>query len=107
MDAHFVQLIQRGKTLSYLFRHDKSYASDEHGWREVNDLVANHGFTVEELREIVANNNKQRYEFSENTTRIRARQGQSLREIHHETGHPERQAIKHIIYGKPNNIFLV
>ena len=100
MDAHFVQLIQRGKNLSYLLLHDKAYAFNEHGWRDVSDLVANHGFTMEELREIVSTNNKQRYEFSENMMRIRARQGQSLREIHHETGHPERQAIKHIKISK-------
>lgn len=78
MDNDTANLIQRGKKLSYLLRHDKSYAFDEHGWREVSDLVANHGFTMEELREIVANNNKQRYEFSEDMTRIRARQGQSI-----------------------------
>ena len=71
-------LIKRGKKLSYLLRHDTSYAFDEHGWREVSDLVANHGFTMEELREIVATNNKQRYEFSEDMTRIRARQGHSI-----------------------------
>lgn len=71
-------LIQRGKKLSYLLRHDQSYAFDEHGWREVSDLVTNHGFTLEELREIVATNNKQRYEFSEDMMRIRARQGHSI-----------------------------
>ena len=79
MDTHTSHLIKRGKKLSYLLRHDKSYTFDEHGWREVSDLVANHGFTMEELREIVATNNKQRYEFSEDMTRIRARQGHSIR----------------------------
>ncbi len=78
MDNHATYLIQRGKKLSYLLRHDKTYAFDEHGWREVSDLVANHGFTLEELREIVVTNNKQRYEFSEDMTRIRARQGHSI-----------------------------
>lgn len=78
MDNHATYLIQRGKKLSYLLRHDTSYAFDEHGWREVSDLVANHGFTMEELREIVATNNKQRYEFSEDMACIRARQGQSI-----------------------------
>ena len=75
---HTPHLIQRSKKLSYLLRHDKTYAFDEHGWREVSDLVANHGFTMEELREIVATNNKQRYEFSEDMTCIRARQGHSV-----------------------------
>lgn len=78
MSTQSVILIQRGKKLSYLLRHDTSYAFDEHGWREVSDLVANHGFTMEELHEIVAANNKQRYEFSEDMTRIRARQGHSV-----------------------------
>lgn len=71
-------LIKRGKKLSFLLRHDKLYAFDEHGWREVSDLVVDHDFTLEELHEIVATNNKQRYEFSEDMTRIRARQGHSI-----------------------------
>lgn len=41
-------------------------------------MLVNHGFTMKELREIVAINNKQRYEFSEDMTRIRARQGHSI-----------------------------
>ena len=40
--------------------------------------MANHGFTLEELLEIVATNNKQRYEFSEDMKFIRARQGHSI-----------------------------
>ena len=72
------KLVQRGKRLAYLLRHDKSYHFDEHGWREVSDLVANYHYTMEELEEIVATNNKQRYEFSEDKTRIRARQGHSV-----------------------------
>ena len=78
MKCQFAHTSKRSKKLSYLLRHDMSYAFGEHGWREVSDLVANHGFTMEELREIVATNNKQRYEFSEDMTRIRARQGHSI-----------------------------
>ena len=78
MEKQSTLLIIHGKRLSYLLRHDKSYAFDEHGWREVNDLVVNHGYTMEELREIVATNNKQRYEFSEDMMCIRARQGHSI-----------------------------
>ena len=61
-----------------MLRHDKGYPFDEHGWREVSDLIINHGYTMDELKEIVATNNKQRYEFSEDLTRIRARQGHSI-----------------------------
>lgn len=78
MEKQISHLIKQGKKLSYLLRHDKSYNFDEHGWREVNNLLANHGFTLEELLEIVATDNKQRYEFSEDMKFIRARQGHSI-----------------------------
>jgi len=71
-------LISRGKRLAFLLRHDKNYQFDEHGWREISDLITNHGYTMDELKEIVETNNKQRYEFSEDMTRIRARQGHSI-----------------------------
>lgn len=71
-------LISRGKRLAFLLRHDKNYQFDEHGWREISDLITSHGYTMDELKEIVETNNKQRYEFSEDMTRIRARQGHSV-----------------------------
>lgn len=69
---------QRSKKLAYLLRHDKNYQFDEHGWRSVDDLMTNHGYTMDELCEIVETNNKQRYEFSPDRTHIRARQGHSI-----------------------------
>ena len=71
-------IIRHGKLLAFLLRHDKDYPFDEHGWREIGDLITNHGYTMDELKEIVATNNKQRFEFSEDMTRIRARQGHSV-----------------------------
>ena len=64
--------------LAFLLRHDKSYAFDEHGWREVNDLIKNHGYTMDMLDDIVENNNKKRYEYSADRKYIRARQGHSI-----------------------------
>ena len=78
MEKSNIRLIRRGKKLSFLLRHDNSYPFDAHGWREVSDLVKNHGYTMEELTEIVVTNNKQRYELSEDKSRIRARQGHSV-----------------------------
>ncbi len=72
------RIANRSKKLSFLLRHDKDYPFGEHGWREVSDMMENHGFTMEELNQIVATNNKQRFEFSEDKTRIRARQGHSI-----------------------------
>jgi len=66
------------KKLSFLLRHDTEYAFDEHGWRTVDDLVTNQGFTMDELTNIVATDNKGRYEFNDNWTLIRARQGHSV-----------------------------
>ena len=71
-------IIRRGKRLAFLLRHDRNYPFDEHGWREISDLITHHGYTMDELKVIVETNNKQRYEFSEDMTRIRARQGHSV-----------------------------
>ena len=71
-------LNKQGKKLAYLLRHDTRYAFDPHGWREVNDLVSNHGYTVEMLQEIVAVDTKQRYEFDQTGELIRARQGHTI-----------------------------
>ena len=79
MESKEEYLIKRGKKLSYLLRHDKSYLFDKNGWRSVRDLITNHGFSLDELREIVATNNKQRYEFSDDMKLIRARQGHSIK----------------------------
>lgn len=71
-------LVKKGKHLSFLLRHDKEYQFDKHGYREVKDLVKNHGFTKQELIEIVETNDKQRYEFDLTKSKIRARQGHSV-----------------------------
>ena len=71
-------IIRKGKRLAFLLRHDKDYQFDEHGWREVSDLIANHGYTMELLDEIVETNNKKRYEYSEDKSKIRACQGHSV-----------------------------
>ena len=70
--------MNKGRKLAYLLRHDTSYVFDKYGWREVQDLVVNHGFSMEELCTIVATDNKQRYEFSEDSQYIRACQGHSV-----------------------------
>lgn len=72
-------LKRKSRRLAYLLRHDTDYAFDEHGWRETDDLIANHGYTITMLEEIVETNNKQRYEFNDDKTKIRARQGHSVK----------------------------
>ena len=71
------EIVSKGRKLSRLLRHNKQNI-DSHGWREVRDLIEYHGFTWDELCEIVAKNDKQRFEFSDDKLRIRARQGHSI-----------------------------
>lgn len=72
-----------GKQLSFLLRHDSEAFSngliDKHGWRKVSELVKDHKYTKDLLDDIVKTNNKQRYEYNEDETLIRARQGHSIK----------------------------
>lgn len=64
--------------LSYLLRHDKTYAFETGGWRSVENLVREQGFTFEQLCDLVANDDKGRFEFNEDKTMIRALYGHSV-----------------------------
>ena len=74
-------IIRKGKQLAFLLRHDKEAFEDgrinEHGWRQVSEL-AKLGYSRSILDEIVATNNKQRFEYSPDKRKIRARQGHSI-----------------------------
>lgn len=71
-----------GKQLAFLLRHDNESFDkgliDSHGWRMVSELIKDKGYSKELLEEIVNTNNKKRYEFNEDHTKIRARQGHSI-----------------------------
>lgn len=75
-----------GKFLSLVLRHEPQKIGirlDENGWADVQELIqkcAMHrvNFTMAELEEIVATNDKKRYSFNEDKTRIRANQGHSI-----------------------------
>jgi putative RNA 2'-phosphotransferase len=67
--------------LSYILRHRPDSAGltlDENGWAEVGTLIYNLGITRKDLEFIVENNNKKRFEFSDDGAKIRARQGHSV-----------------------------
>ena len=74
------------KFLSYVLRHKPESIDlklDGNGWAETNDLLEKmkaNTFEVsaEMLEHIVATNNKQRFSFNENKTKIRASQGHSI-----------------------------
>lgn len=74
------------KAMSYVLRHKPDTIGitlDAKGWVDVNKLLEafkNSGkrYTREQLDRVVAENDKQRFEFSKDRTRIRARQGHSV-----------------------------
>lgn len=74
------------KFLSYVLRHHPELINlnlDENGWANVDELITkatndSQGFTFEELDEIVEKNDKKRFVFNEDKTKIRANQGHSI-----------------------------
>jgi len=76
------------KFLSLVLRHDPAKIGlelDEAGWADVKTLLKNagvhkraRGLSREIMDEVVATNNKKRFEYSKDGTKIRARQGHSV-----------------------------
>lgn len=77
------------KFLSLILRHAPDTIGltlDRNGWADVAALLERahaHGkrFTLDELRDVVASNEKQRFAFSEDGRSIRASQGHSLKSV--------------------------
>ena len=80
--THEEELVSKGKYMSFILRHGKKEFEqgliDSHGWMSIDDLVSIKGFSKELIEEIVNTNNKSRYEYNEDHTKIRARQGHSI-----------------------------
>lgn len=73
------------KFISLILRHKPQAIDitlDEHGWADVEELIAgikrSRPFTMEDLERIVREDEKQRYSFNEDKTKIRANQGHSI-----------------------------
>ncbi len=80
-----MSLKNTSKYLSLILRHEPEIIGitlDEHGWAEVDELIAGvsrtHPLTMETLEQIVREDEKQRYSFNEDKTLIRANQGHSI-----------------------------
>ena len=63
------------KKLSYLLRH--SDVPDDQGWIPLEKLVQDYGYTEQCVRQIVANDEKHRYEISDDDKSVRALYGHS------------------------------
>lgn len=79
--------VQIGKFISLVLRHEPQKIGltlDDAGWATVDDLLAGLArkgkrLSVAELEDLVMTNDKQRYSFNDDHTRIRANQGHSLK----------------------------
>ena len=77
---------QLSKLLSYVLRHRPDsigLALDAQGWADVSALLslaeaAGQAFSLEDLRQVVAQNDKKRFVLSDDASRIRAAQGHSV-----------------------------
>ena len=78
--------IKLGRFLSLVLRHKPSAAGvtlDDHGWADVGELLSGVRRTgrqidMDTLERIVRENNKRRYSFNEDHSKIRANQGHSI-----------------------------
>ena len=80
-----MSLTETSKYMSLILRHKPEVIGitlDKHGWADVNELIKGIAktklFNMNILEEIVRTDNKQRYSFNENKTKIRANQGHSV-----------------------------
>jgi putative RNA 2'-phosphotransferase len=66
------------RKISYLLRHNpEDLVMDKKGWVKSNDLITKLGITMSELKSIVENNDKKRFAFNDDESKIRASQGHS------------------------------
>lgn len=68
----------KSKQLAYFLRHDRNYDYEIGGWRELTDLYLLHPFTKEDIVDIVSNDNKGRFEFNSDKTKVRTLYGHSV-----------------------------
>lgn len=68
------------RKISYLLRHNpEDLKMDKQGWVSVYDLVIKLNITKEDLDHVVENNDKKRFSYNEDGSKIRANQGHSAK----------------------------
>lgn len=80
-----MSITKTSKYISLILRHKPEtigISLDEYGWADVKDLIdgvnKTHKLDMKMLEEIVETDDKQRYSFNEDKTKIRANQGHSI-----------------------------
>lgn len=78
-----MEIVKLSKLLSLVLRHNPDTIGitlDKNGWTDVEKLLNRLGrsTTMDDLRNVVKNDNKKRFTFNEDETKIRANQGHSV-----------------------------
>jgi putative RNA 2'-phosphotransferase len=72
-------LIKKSRSLSKILRHDpQGLDMDKQGWVSVVDILHKLDLSLPDLIYIVENNDKSRFSFNEDNSKIRANQGHSI-----------------------------
>jgi putative RNA 2'-phosphotransferase len=73
-------LQHRSRKLSYLLRHDpEDLKMDKNGYVLVTELLKKLNISFQDLEEIISNNDKKRFAFSDSKDMVRASQGHSIK----------------------------
>jgi len=74
-----LNLMRKSKTLSYLLRHNpEDLYMDANGWVFVKDVLKKLDMSIDDLKEVVKENDKKRFAFNDDFTKIRASQGHTI-----------------------------
>ena len=76
---NYKNYIKIGKSISYYLRHNpEDLQMDKNGWVSTNDLLSKLNISFDTLNHIVKTNNKKRFVFNSDKSKIRASQGHSI-----------------------------
>ncbi len=74
--------IKKSIYITKLLRHNpEDLVMDKNGWVNVDSLLKKIGATIEELDNVIETNNKKRFIYNSDKTKIRANQGHSIPDI--------------------------
>jgi putative RNA 2'-phosphotransferase len=86
--------------IALLLRHDnKGYPIDSQGWMKSKHICKEVGINIQTLEEIVNNDNKTRYQFNSDKSKIRAHQGHTNKIV--KIDYPIEKPPQHLYHGAP------
>jgi putative RNA 2'-phosphotransferase len=97
-------LVRRSKHLSLVLRHNPASAGitlDAAGWVDVATLLPAMKLSMDQLEEVVGKNDKKRFEFNADKTRIRASQGHS---VDVDLGYEEKEPPERLYHGTSKDV---